>query len=62
MDMGSAAWVARMALQWAGAALAARGVGDEALWQAVGGALMTLGGAVWSWNARRKQIAMEPPR
>lgn len=35
MDMGSTAWLARMAMQWAGAALAARGVGDEALWQAV---------------------------
>lgn len=62
MDTGTTAWMARMAIQWAGAALAARGLGDEALWQAVGGALITAAGAAWSWNARRRQIAMEPPR
>jgi hypothetical protein len=49
-----------MAMQWAGVALAARGYGDEALWQAVGGALLTIGGAVWSWHSRKAQIAMEP--
>lgn len=62
MDTGSATWLARMVLQWAGAAMAARGFGDEALWQAVGGALMAAGGAFWSWRARQAQIAMEPPR
>ena len=57
MDTGSTAWLARMALQWAGAAMAARGYGDEALWQAVGGALMAASGALWSWRARRAQLA-----
>lgn len=60
MTTSSPAWLARMALQWAGAALAARGYGDEALWQAIGGALMAGVGAVWSWQARKAQIAMEP--
>lgn len=62
MDAGSIGWLVRMALQWAGVALAARGYGDEALWQGVSGALMTIGGAMWSWRARAAQIAMEPPR
>ena len=57
---GSALWAVRMVLQWAGVALAARGYGDEALWQAVGGALMTAGGAALSWRARKAQIAAEP--
>ena len=62
MDHGSAAWLARMALQWAGAAMAARGFGDEGLWSALSGALMAAGGAVWSWHSRKSQIAMVPPR
>lgn len=57
---GSALWAARMVMQWAGVALAARGYGDEALWRAVSGAVLTLGGAVWSYTARKRQIAMEP--
>ena len=57
---GSALWAARMVMQWAGVALAARGYGDEALWQAVFGAVLTIGGAVWSYAARKRQIAMEP--
>lgn len=57
---GSALWAARMALQWAGVALAARGYGDEALWQAVGGALLTAGGAAWSWRSRQAQLAADP--
>jgi hypothetical protein len=60
MDQGSITWGVRMALQWAGVALAARGYGDETLWQAVGGALLTAGGAAWSWRARKAQIATVP--
>ncbi len=59
---GEVQWLVRMVMQWAGAALAAQGWGDDALWQAVGGALVTLAGAVWSYRARKAQIAMEPPR
>lgn len=44
----------RLAIQYAGVALAARGYGDEALWQAIGGALLTAAGATWSWFATRK--------
>ncbi len=59
---GEVTWLLRMALQWAGAALAARGIGDDALWQAVGGSVIGLGGAVWSYRSRQQQINMEPPR
>lgn len=53
---GSAQWAARMLLQWAGAALAARGYGDDALWQAIGGAVITAVGAAWSWHARKARL------
>lgn len=62
MDAGSAAWMARMALQWIGAAMAARGFGDEGLWSALSGAVLAAGGALWSWQSRKAQIAMDPPR
>lgn len=57
---GGALWAARMVIQWGGAALAAQGYGDDAMWQAVGGAVLTAGGAVWSWRARKAQIASVP--
>ena len=48
------AWGGRMALQWAGVALATRGIGDAALWEAVSGFIISLSGALWSYRARRK--------
>lgn len=58
--IGSLAWALRMGLQWGGVWLAAAGYGDEALWQALGGSLLTIGGAVWSWRARKAQKAEVP--
>ena len=57
---GAVMWAARMGLVSLGGALTARGVGDAPLWEAVTGALLALLGAVWSWRARKAQIAMEP--
>lgn len=51
--MDQAMWLARMLGMQAGAALAARGIGDEALWEAVLGGLLAIGNAVWSWQARK---------
>lgn len=59
---GAALWALRMALVSAGGALTARGIGDAPLWEAVTGAVLALAGAVWSWQARRAQLAAEPPR
>lgn len=59
---GDVQWLARMVIQWGGAALAARGYGDDALWQELGGALITAVGAAWSYRARKAQLAAEPPR
>jgi len=63
---GAALWAVRMLLLWAGGVLAARGVGDAELWGGLAdvgsGALVALVGALWSWRARRAQIAMEPPK
>jgi hypothetical protein len=54
-------WFARVALLNAGGWLAARGVGDAALWEALAGALVTAGAATWSWYARKRALASVPP-
>lgn len=63
---GAALWAARMLLLWFGGWLAARGIGDAELWDGLAhvlsGALVAAGGALWSWRARRAQIAAEPPQ
>nr|WP_314073842.1 hypothetical protein [uncultured Roseococcus sp.] len=63
---GAALWAARMVLLWLGGWLAARGVGDAELWAGLAdvgaGALVALVGALWSWRARRAQLAAEPPQ
>nr|WP_314072200.1 hypothetical protein [uncultured Roseococcus sp.] len=63
---GAALWAARMILLWLGGWLAARGVGDAELWAGLAdvgaGALVALFGALWSWRARRAQLAAEPKR
>lgn len=57
---GSALWAARMILMAAGNMLVARGVVDaEALAGIVGGVL-AIGGALWSWRARKAQLAEMP--
>lgn len=62
---GAALWAVRMLLLWLGGWLVARGVGDAAMWSsmadACSGAVVALLGAVWSWYARRAQLAAEPP-
>jgi len=61
---GAALWAVRMMLLWAGGWLAARGIGDNELWgglaDAGSGALVAMAGALWSWRARRAQLAAEP--
>ncbi len=57
---GAVMWAARMALVSAGGALAARGIGDAPLWEAVTGAVLAALGAVWSWQARKAALAAEP--
>ena len=59
--MEQAMWLARVMLLNAGGWLAARGFGDAALWEAVAGALLTAGAAVWSWYARKRALASVPP-
>lgn len=63
---GAALWAARMILLWLGGWLAARGIGDAELWDGLAevgsAALVALVGAIWSWRARRAQLAAEPPR
>lgn len=58
--MDQAMWLARVLLLNAGGWLAARGVGDAALWEAVAGAIITAGAAVWSWYARKRALAAVP--
>lgn len=59
---GAALWFIRILLMGAGNWLTARGYMDDAMWQQISGAVITLAGAVWSWRARQAAIAMEPPR
>lgn len=51
---GTVLMFVRLGIQWAGGALAVRGIGDDALWQAVGGGVITAAGALWSYMERRK--------
>jgi hypothetical protein len=60
--MDQALWLVRITLLQAGSVLAARGIGDETLWQAVTGAIISSGAAFWSWRARQAALAAEPPR
>lgn len=57
----AALWFVRMAMLQLGAVMTARGIGDEATWQAVTGGALALGTMTWSWVATRKQIAQPPP-
>ena len=59
--MEQAMWLARVLLLNAGGWLTARGIGDAPLWEAVVGALLTLGAAGWSWYARKRALAVVPP-
>jgi hypothetical protein len=59
--MDQAMWLARVLLLQAGGFLAARGIGDAALWEAVAGAILAGGAAVWSWYARKRALAAVPP-
>lgn len=59
--MDQAMWLARILLLQAGGFLAARGIGDAPLWEAVAGAVLAGGAAVWSWHARRQALASVPP-
>lgn len=59
MDQGL--WLLRMVLVSAGTALASRGIGDAALWEAVAGAVLGLVGAAWSYFARKQALETPPP-
>jgi hypothetical protein len=62
---GVALWAVRMVLLWLGGYLTARGVGDAALWSGVAdqvaGALVMLAASLWSYRARKAQLAALPP-
>jgi hypothetical protein len=57
----AALWAVRMIMLQIGAALTARGIGDEAIWQAITGGVLALGTMLWSWRATQAQIAAPPP-
>jgi hypothetical protein len=59
--IGALLWAVRMAIISGGAALTARGFGDATVWEAVAGGAVALAGAVWSWRARKQQLATVPP-
>ncbi len=53
--------VFRMALLAGGSALAARGIGDVALWGEIAGGILAIVGAVWMRYARKQALAALPP-
>ena len=57
---GSALWAARMALMAAGNMLVTRGILDAEAVAGVVGGVLAIGGAVWSWYARKAQRAEMP--
>ncbi len=59
--MEQAMWLARVVLLAGGGALTARGIGDAPMWEALTGAIISAGAAVWSWYARKKALAALPP-
>lgn len=61
MEQAQFMWLLRMLLLPVSGWLTARGIGDEALWEAVIGLLIGGATAVWSWRARRALAAAAPP-
>ena len=59
--MDTILWLIRVAGMSLGPALAARGIGDEALWSEVAGATAFVASAVWSYLARQQAVATVPP-
>lgn len=57
----AALWLVRMVMLQLGAAMTARGIGDEATWTAISGGVLALGTMLWSWWATKQQIAQPPP-
>jgi hypothetical protein len=53
-DQGTVFMFVRLGLQAIGGFLVARGIGDEALWSGVSGALISAAGGAWSYAERRK--------
>lgn len=58
--MDTALWAVRMAGIQGGAILAAKGYGDEALWEGVTGVLALAVSTAWSWCARRQALKAAP--
>lgn len=62
--IGAALWAVRMMLLCLGGWLSARGIGDRELWGDVAnnaaGPLVMIGASVWSYRARRAQLAHIP--
>ncbi len=62
---GVALWAVRMALLWLGGFLSARGIGDSDLWGGLvdnlAGVVVMAGTALWSYYARKAQLAAVPP-
>jgi hypothetical protein len=56
----AALWAVRMIMLQLGAAMTARGIGDEATWTAITGGVLALGTMLWSWRATKAQIAAPP--
>lgn len=54
IEQGTGLMIVRLALQAVGGFLVARGIGDEALWSGVSGALISVAGGLWSYAERRK--------
>lgn len=62
--IGAALWAVRMLLLVLGGWLSARGIGDRELWGDVAntaaGPIVMIGGAFWSYRARKAQLAHMP--
>lgn len=56
VEQGTVTMIMRLGLQALAGALVARGIGDDGLWQVVIGAVMSAGGGLWSYAARRKLV------
>lgn len=62
--MGAALWAVRMLLLFLGGWLSARGIGDRELWgdlaNGLAGPVVMIGASIWSYRARKAQLAHVP--
>lgn len=57
---GAALWAARMFLMATGNMLVTRGLVDAETVTVIVGGILAIGGALWSWHARKVQLAAVP--